>query len=68
MANISTLVRPQVVFNSDNPDHRKWVANFIKTKSWRDCPVRFLVNDNSLDMANVVQRQLLEYYINKEFV
>lgn len=62
-----TFIRPQVVFDPTKKDHRKWAAGFIKTKSWKDCPVRFIVKDNSLDICNVVQRQLADYYITKEF-
>jgi hypothetical protein len=64
---IKTFARPQVVFDPAKKDHRKWVAKFFKTKSWKDCPVRFITNDNSLDISNVIQRQLANYYTSKEF-
>ena len=61
------MIRPQVVFDPTNKDHRKWASSFIKNHSWRECPVRFLVNDNSVEFANVIQRQLVQYYTSKEF-
>ena len=67
MRSLAALVRPQVMFDPTNKDHRKWAASFIKNRSWRECPVRFLVNDNSLELVNVIQRQLVQYYTNKEF-
>lgn len=67
MNTLTTNSRPQVVFDPTNKDHRKWAADFIRTNSWRGCPVRFLVSDNSLAIPNVMQRQLVQYYTNKEF-
>lgn len=67
MTNLATVVRPQVVFDPTNTDHRKWAGDFIKNRSWRNCPVRFIVSDTSLDIAGVIQRQLVEFYINQEF-
>jgi hypothetical protein len=67
MTVLSTKTRPQVMFDPANKDHRKWAAGFIKNQNWRECPVRFLVNDNSLDLSIVMQRQLVQYYTTKEF-
>lgn len=61
------MARPQVVFDSTNKEHRKWATEFLRTRSWKNCPVRFLVNDNSLDHVAVIQRQLITYYADKEF-
>lgn len=61
------MARPQVVFDPKNKDHRKWAASFFKNNSWRECPVRFLVNDNSIDLTSVIKRQLVEFYTTKEF-
>ncbi len=61
------MLRPQVIFDPTNKDHRKWVSDFIKNRTWRNCPVRFIVADNSLELANVMQRQLVQYYTSKEF-
>lgn len=67
MRSLATIVRPQVVFDPTNKDHRKWAADFIKNRSWRGCPVRFMVDDNSYDISNVMQRQLVQYYTDNEF-
>jgi hypothetical protein len=67
MRSLATMIRPQVIFDPSNKDHRKWVADFINIRSWRNCPVRFIVDDNSLELVNVIQRQLVQYYVNQEF-
>jgi hypothetical protein len=59
--------KPEVVFDPEKREHRRAVAEFLKNKSWRDCPYRFLVNDNSLDLTAVLKRQMVEYYTNREF-
>lgn len=42
---------------------------FQKTKTWANCPIRFVCNEGSdaSIMLGVMQRQLLEYYTIKEF-
>ncbi len=59
--------RPEVLFDPANREHRRCVAEFFKNNTWRGCPYRFLVNDNSLDLTAVLKRQLVEYYTNREF-
>ena len=63
----SLHTRPQVVFDASNTEHRKLAANFIKNRSWSGCPVQFIVHDPSMDLSNVIQRQLVQYYIEQEF-
>lgn len=59
--------RPQVVFDPSDKNHRKWAADFLRIRSWKNCPVRFVVNDNSIDLVGVMQRQLVTYYAEREF-
>jgi hypothetical protein len=67
MRTLSKTLKPEVIFDPEKREHRKAVADFFKNKSWRGCPYRFLVNDNSLDLTAVLKRQLVEYYTNREF-
>jgi hypothetical protein len=64
---LATKMRPRVVFNATNREHRQWAAGYIKNRSWRDCPVSFIVDDNSQETAYVIERQLIEFYANREF-
>jgi hypothetical protein len=59
--------RPWVVFDAKNKLHRKWFAAFNRTLSWGGCPVRFVVNDDHGDLVTMIQRELIAYYVNKEF-
>lgn len=68
MSKLAIRLRPYVVFDPSNEDHRKWVGHFSRTMSWKDCPVRFLVDDSSgTDLISLMQRKLIDYYISTEF-
>lgn len=58
--------RPWVLFEVDNPQHREWFAEFVKTKTWGKCPVRFEI-DGEPGSIETIKRMLLEYYTMKEF-
>jgi hypothetical protein len=57
-----------VVFDAKNKQHRRWFADFNKTGAWGRCPVRFVVNDDHGDLVTMIQRELIQYYVDKEFV
>ncbi len=59
--------RPWVVFDANNKDHRRWFAEFNKNLSWKNCPVRFVVNEDHGDLITQIQRSLIQFYVDKEF-
>lgn len=59
--------RPYVVFDPSNKNHRRFYNNFVKTSSWGDCPVRFVVPEDHGDLVTMIQRSLVKYYVQKEF-
>jgi hypothetical protein len=59
--------RPWVVFDAHNQQHRKWFAEFQRTRSWGHCPVRFISDDAAADLLTMIQRRLIDYYTAKEF-
>lgn len=59
--------RPVEVFNATKRAHRELLANFLRTASWADSPVRFVASESTEVDVNTMQRQLLEYYTQKEF-
>jgi hypothetical protein len=70
MAILDYAVRPLVVFDASNKEHRAHYANFLKTNTWGNCPVRFEVRNSDAsnnNLAFAMQRMLTEYYISKEF-
>jgi hypothetical protein len=67
MSRLALHGRPWVVFDPANKDHRRWFANFNTTGAWGYCPVRFVVNDDHGDLITQIQRELIQFYVNKEF-
>ena len=56
-----------MVFNAKNKEHRRWFAEFNKSAMWGRCPVRFVVNEDHGDLITQIQRELIQYYVDKEF-
>lgn len=67
MSNLALFGRPYVVFDPTNKNHRRWFADFIKNRSWGKCPVRFVIENDYGDLVSMIQRKLIEYYVDKEF-
>jgi hypothetical protein len=67
MSRLQLHGRPFVVFNAKDKDHRKWFAEFNNHHTWRNCPVRFVVNDDHGDLVTMIQRELISHYVGKEF-
>jgi hypothetical protein len=67
MSRLALFGRPYVIFDPHNKDHRRWFAEFNKNCSWAHCPVRFVVDDEQGDLITMIQRRLIQYYVDKEF-
>lgn len=67
MSRLQLFGRPWVVFDASNKQHRKWFADFNKNRSWGHCPVRFVVNDDHGDLLTMIQRELIQHYVDQEF-
>jgi hypothetical protein len=67
MSRLALYGRPYVIFDATNREHRQWFANFNKSGAWGNCPVRFVVNDDHGDLVTMIQRELIQFYVDKEF-
>lgn len=67
MSRLQLHGRPWVVFNAKDKEHRRWFADFNKNRSWSRCPVRFVVNDDHGDLITMIQRELIQHYVDREF-
>lgn len=67
MSKLQLFGRPYVVFDAQNKDHRKYFADFQFKRSWGNCPVRFVIDDDNGDLITMIQRKLIDYYTNREF-
>lgn len=68
MSRLALFGRPWVVFNAADKNHRKWFAEFNANQTWSHCPVRFVVDEDHGDLITMIQRRLIQYYVDREFV
>lgn len=68
MSKLEFYSRPLVAFDPTNKDHRRWYYQFLETRGWGRCPVRFICPEESgMDLTIMIRNQLVEYYVRKEF-
>lgn len=61
-------LRPWSHFDPANKDHRSHFNEFLKTRSWKGCPVQWVIADDSQDVVHYINKVLLNYYTALEFV
>lgn len=59
--------RPFTAFDPANKDHRRWYNDFVNHGTWGRCPYRFIVPDDHGNLVTLIQRKLVEYYVQREF-
>jgi hypothetical protein len=67
MSKLELCGRQYVVFDPQNKNHRKWFAEFNKNRTWAQCPVRFVIDNDHGDLITMIQRSLIQYYVDREF-
>lgn len=68
MSKLNLYGRPWAVFDPSSKQHRNFYYEFIRTGTWGQCPYRFVVTDDQGDLITMMQRALIKYYIEREFV
>ena len=66
MSKLSLYCRPIVYFDPDNKLHRKYFTDFVAKGSWRDCPVRFAVEEDHGNLIGYLQRKMIMWYAEQE--
>jgi cytochrome c oxidase assembly protein Cox11 len=60
--------RPWALFDPADKKHRAYFDKFLKTQSWKDCPVQWVIADDfSRDVVHHISKVLLEHYTSIEF-
>lgn len=67
MSRLALFGRQWTVFDPANKDHRRYYHQFVQDQSWGHCPVRFVVPEDHGDLLQMIQRSLVEFYVNREF-
>ena len=66
MSVLEKFGRPVVEFDPTNTDHRRWLGEFTRNRSWGNCPVKFSTSGSGNTLAQM-QLKLLQYYTEREF-
>lgn len=68
MSRLEFYNRPLVAFDPYKKEHRKFYAEFLQRGGWGNCPVRFIVpEDSGGDLISMIKNSLIAFYIEKEF-
>lgn len=69
MSRLEYYNRPLVAFDPSNKEHRAYFHQFLITRAWGRCPVRFICPDEHgpEGLVGIITRQLLDWYSRKEF-
>ena len=62
-----TRMRPTVLFDVNNVQHREWAYKFLETKTWSGCPVMFALPQSEPSVYTMITRELSQYYTRMEF-
>ena len=62
-----TKLRPTVLFDVNNPQHREWAYKFLESKTWSGCPVMFALPQSEPSVYTMITRELALYYTRGEF-
>lgn len=60
--------RPIKIFDPSLAEHRELYHKFMKTTSWSHCPYQWAIDDDSLDIVYCINKKMINYYMDAEFV
>jgi hypothetical protein len=64
---IYTQVRPTVLFDAGNAEHRRFAHQFLTERTWRNCPYIFALPDGYDNVFNMIVNRLALWYSQQEF-
>lgn len=66
MSVLKSVMRPTVAFDVKKPEHRQYFANFLKNRTWKDCPVRFNLEESYMDVPSLIQDRINKHYFEAD--
>lgn len=64
---IMTKVRPTIIFDVTNPEHRRHAWIMLKNRSLKDSPYIWALNEGHDNVFDMIRQQLSEWYTEQEF-
>jgi hypothetical protein len=62
-----TKIRPTVIFDPSNKEHRRHGWMMIKNRSLKDCPWIFALHEGYDNVIDMINRELVRWYTEREF-
>lgn len=66
MSILNLSSRSTVRFDVSNAQHRQYVQDFMKNRSWAKCPVVFYVDSEYGSVTEMVSEQMMRFYMSKD--
>jgi hypothetical protein len=68
MSKLEFYARQLVAFDPGNKQHRRYYYEFLESRTWGRCPVRFICPEQTgADLVKMMQTQLVDWYVKQEF-
>jgi hypothetical protein len=64
---VMTKIRPTVIFDPSNKEHRRHGWLMIKNRSLKDCPWIFALHEGHDNVIDMINRELVQWYTDREF-
>ena len=64
---VMTKIRPTVIFDPSNKEHRRHGWMMIKNRSLKDCPWIFALHEGHDNVIDMINRELVQWYTDREF-
>jgi hypothetical protein len=64
---IMTKVRPTVIFDAADPEHRRHAWIMIKNRTLKECPYIWALNEGHDNVIDMIRHKLVEWYADQEF-
>ena len=64
---VMTKIRPTVIFDPNNKEHRRHGWMMIKNRSLKDCPWIFALHEGHDNVIEMIHIELARWYAAQEF-
>ena len=64
---VMTKIRPTVLFDANNPEHRRHGYLMIRDRSLKGCPWIFALHEGHDNVIDMIHTELARWYAEKEF-
>lgn len=65
---VMTKIRPTVIFDPSNKEHRRHAWIMIKNRSLKDSPWIFALHEGHDNVIDMINREMVRWYTDQEFV